>query len=94
LSEAQSTGFTGPSVKSQRGAPSRGDALISTDRKEHYVHPTDHIQIVTFNLAGLRPDQYAAHAQTVAPRFAELSGLRSKAWIADDGTNTYGGVYV
>ena len=58
------------------------------------MHPTDHIQIVTFNLAGLRPEQYAAHAQTVAPRFAELSGLRSKAWIADDGTNTYGGVYV
>lgn len=58
------------------------------------MHPTDHIQIVTFNLEGLAPDAYAAHCEAVAPRFAELPGLREKAWLADPQTNTYGGVYV
>jgi hypothetical protein len=57
------------------------------------MHPTDQIQIVTFNLAGLEPDQYAAHCETVAPRFAALPGLRTKVWLADPVTNTYGGVY-
>jgi hypothetical protein len=58
------------------------------------MHPTEQIQIVTFNLVGLEPEDYAAHCEQIAPRFAELPGLRSKTWIARPETNTYGGVYV
>ena len=57
------------------------------------MNPTDHIQIVTFQLAGLDPDAYRAHAEASAPVFAEIPGLRAKAWLADPSTNTYGGVY-
>jgi hypothetical protein len=58
------------------------------------VQPTEQIQIVTFNLVGLEPEDYAAHCEQIAPRFAELPGLRAKTWIAEPETNTYGGVYV
>lgn len=57
------------------------------------MHPTDHIQIVTFRLAGLDRADYAAHCEAVAPQFRQIPGLRAKAWIADARTNTYGGVY-
>jgi hypothetical protein len=57
------------------------------------MQPTDHIQIVTFRLAGLDQDAYAAHCAAVAPQFTTIPGLRAKAWIADPRTNTYGGVY-
>ncbi len=57
------------------------------------MHPTDHIQIVTFRLAGLEPEAYRAHCEAVAAQFAEIPGLRAKAWLADAGTNSYGGVY-
>ena len=57
------------------------------------MNPTDHIQIVTFQLAGLGPDAYRAHTEASAPTFAEIPGLRAKAWLADPSTNTYGGVY-
>ena len=57
------------------------------------MHPTDHIQIVTFRLAGLQHDDYAAHCEAVAPRFTQIDGLHAKAWIADARTNTYGGIY-
>ena len=57
------------------------------------MHPTDHIQIVTFRLAGLAPGDYRAHVQSVAPRFAALPGLRAKTWLADERTSTYGGIY-
>ena len=57
------------------------------------MHPTDHIQIVTFRLAGLTRDDYAAHCEAVAPQFTQIDGLRAKAWIADARTNTYGGIY-
>ena len=57
------------------------------------MNPTDHIQVVTFQLAGLEPDNYRAHCETVAPAFAEIPGLRAKAWLANPSTNTYGGIY-
>ena len=57
------------------------------------MNPTDHIQIVTFQLAGLEPEAYRAHAEAVAPAFTEIPGLRAKAWLANTSTNTYGGVY-
>jgi hypothetical protein len=57
------------------------------------MNPTDHIQIVTFKLAGLEPDAYRAHCEASAPAFAEIPGLHAKAWLANPSTNTYGGVY-
>jgi len=57
------------------------------------MNSTDHIQLVTFKLAGLDPDAYRAHCEDAAPAFAEISGLRAKAWLANRATNTYGGVY-
>ena len=57
------------------------------------MNPTDHIQIVTFQLAGLEPDAYRAHVEATAPVFTEIRGLREKAWLANPSTNTYGGVY-
>jgi Putative mono-oxygenase ydhR len=57
------------------------------------MHPTDHIQIVTFQLDGLEPAAYRAHAEAVAPAFTQIPGLRAKAWLANPSTNTYGGVY-
>ena len=57
------------------------------------MNPTDHIQVVTFQLAGLEPDAYRAHTEAVAPAFTEIPGLRAKTWLANPSTNTYGGVY-
>ena len=57
------------------------------------MNPTDHIQIVTFQLAGVEPDEYRAHAEASAPAFTQIPGLRAKAWLANPFTNTYGGVY-
>ena len=57
------------------------------------MNPTDHIQVVTFQLAGLKPDAYRAHCETAAAAFTEIPGLRAKAWLANTTTNTYGGVY-
>jgi hypothetical protein len=57
------------------------------------MNSTDHIQIVTFQLAGLEPDAYRAHCEATAPAFTEILGLRAKTWLANPSTNTYGGVY-
>ncbi|WP_018639123.1 YdhR family protein [Parafrankia elaeagni] len=53
-----------------------------------------HVQIVTFHLDGLDEASYRNHVDTIAPTFAGLRGLRSKVWLGDTGTNTYGGVYL
>jgi hypothetical protein len=57
------------------------------------MNPTDHIQVVTFQLAGLEPDAYREHCEASAAAVAEVPGLRAKTWLADPSTNTYGGVY-
>jgi hypothetical protein len=57
------------------------------------MNPTDHIQVVTFQLAGLEPDAYRAHCEASAPAFAEIPGLRAKVWLENSSQNTYGGVY-
>jgi Putative mono-oxygenase ydhR len=57
------------------------------------MNRSDHIQVVTFQLAGIEPDAYRAHCEAAAPAFAEIPGLRAKAWLANPSTNTYGGVY-
>jgi hypothetical protein len=57
------------------------------------MNPSDHVQVVTFQLAGLEPDAYRAHCEASAPAFREIRGLREKAWLANPSTNTYGGLY-
>jgi hypothetical protein len=51
-------------------------------------------RIVTFHLAGVSADEYLAVAQGAAGSFAEWPGLISKLWLADEVSNTYGGIYV
>ena len=53
-----------------------------------------HIQIITFSLEGISEETYRQQVEAVAPAFAELPGLVSKTWLANEQTNTYGGVYV
>jgi hypothetical protein len=52
-----------------------------------------HMQIITFKLHGIDEAAYQAHAEHNAPAFAALSGFRSKIWLANRQTNTYGGIY-
>ncbi len=53
-----------------------------------------HIQIVNFRLEGMGEEDYRGIAETIAPAFANIPGLVSKTWLANEQTNTYGGVYV
>ena len=52
-----------------------------------------HVQIINFHLKNLSDADFRAHCDEVAPAFAEVPGLISKVWLANQGTNTYGGVY-
>jgi hypothetical protein len=52
-----------------------------------------HVQLVTFTLEGMSDADLRASAAAIAPQFAALPGLRSKIWLADPSTGTYGGVY-
>ncbi|MEE2888376.1 MAG: YdhR family protein [Planctomycetota bacterium] len=53
-----------------------------------------HILIINFNLHELGRDQYEAVCNDLAAVFAAVPGLLSKHWLANEETNTYGGVYV
>ena len=53
-----------------------------------------HILIINFNLNGIDRAQYESVCDEVAPAFAAVPGLLSKKWLADEATNTYGGVYL
>ena len=53
-----------------------------------------HIQIINFNLSGITREQYEGGCDELAQAFADLPGLISKHWLADDENNTYGGVYI
>ena len=53
-----------------------------------------HVQVITFNLNGINDAAYQAHAEQNAPAFAAMSDLRAKIWIANQQTNTYGGIYM
>ena len=52
-----------------------------------------YIQVINFNLEGITRDDFMGVADEVAPHFAQLPGLVSKAWLSDEANNTYGGVY-
>jgi Putative mono-oxygenase ydhR len=51
------------------------------------------VQVITFKLNGIDDAAYQAHAEQNAPEFAALQGLRAKIWLANQQTNTYGGIY-
>jgi len=53
-----------------------------------------HILIVTFGLEGLSDADYRDACLDEAPAFAALPGLVSKAWLANETANEYGGVYL
>jgi heme-degrading monooxygenase HmoA len=53
-----------------------------------------HVQIVSFHLKGMTEAEFRAMSDQLAPTFASVPGLISKTWLADAGTNTYGGVYL
>lgn len=53
-----------------------------------------HVLIITFTLNGLADAAYRQHAAALAPKFTQVPGLVSKTWLADEASNTYGGVYV
>ena len=53
-----------------------------------------HIQIVNFNLNDVSRQDYENSCNEIAQAFADLPGLRSKYWLADEENNTYGGVYL
>ena len=52
-----------------------------------------HMQVITFKLDGIDDAAYQAHAEQIAPMFAALPGLHAKIWLANQQTNTYGGIY-
>lgn len=52
-----------------------------------------HIQIVNFNLKDLSDVDYRSACEGLASAFAQVPGLVSKVWLADEQANTYGGVY-
>jgi len=52
-----------------------------------------HMQVITFKLDGIDEADYRAHAEQTASAFAALPGLRAKVWLANQQTNTYGGIY-
>jgi hypothetical protein len=52
------------------------------------------ILVITFNLNGIDEAAYRGLTEQVAPAFPGVPGLMSKIWLADQSTNTYGGVYV
>jgi putative monooxygenase ydhR len=52
-----------------------------------------HIQVITFKLHGIDDAAYQAHAEQSASVFAALPGLRAKIWLANQQSNTYGGIY-
>ncbi|MDA7629026.1 YdhR family protein [Verrucomicrobia bacterium] len=52
-----------------------------------------HIQIINFNLNDLSHEDYSRACNDIAQNFADLPGLISKHWLANEDTNTYGGVY-
>ena len=53
-----------------------------------------HIQIINFNLSGISRSEYEAAAAEAAQPISEMPGLISKRWLANEETNTYGGVYL
>jgi hypothetical protein len=69
------------------------DAPYGRCVNHHPEETTVHVQIVNLNLKDLSDSDYRQACDGLAPVFAEVSGLISKVWLADEATNTYGGIY-
>lgn len=54
---------------------------------------TVQIQIVEFNLRDISDADYRSACDGLAKVLARVPGLVSMAWLANERTNTYGGVY-
>jgi Putative mono-oxygenase ydhR len=52
-----------------------------------------HVQIVTYNLRDINDADYRRACDGLARVLARVAGLVSLAWLANERTNTYGGVY-
>lgn len=52
-----------------------------------------HVQIVTYGLRDIRDADYRSACEGLARVLAKVPGLVSLAWLANERTNTYGGVY-
>jgi quinol monooxygenase YgiN len=52
-----------------------------------------HIQIVEFSLRDINDADYRSACDGLAEVLARVPGLISLAWLADEQTNAYGGVY-
>ena len=50
--------------------------------------------IINFNLDGITRSDYEGVCNELAPAFAAVPGLISKHWLADETSNTYGGIYL
>ena len=48
-----------------------------------------HIQVINFNLLGISRSEYEGICDELAQAFADLPGLISKHWLADEDNNTY-----
>ena len=53
-----------------------------------------HILIINFELNGIDRTQYEGACAEIAEHFAAIPGLITKSWLANEETNTYGGVYL
>ena len=51
------------------------------------------VQVVNFSLKDLSDADYRSACDGLAPELARVPGLLSKVWLADQASNTYGGVY-
>lgn len=52
------------------------------------------VLIVNFKLDGIPAEAWEQQAAQLAPKFADMPDLLSKVWLADPGTDTYGGAYL
>ena len=54
-----------------------------------------HAQLITYRLGDISPAEYLKQmVEPDAPVLANVPGLISKVWLADEETNSYGGFYL
>ena len=58
--------------------------------REEFTHARP---VITFALNDLADADYRQLAEALAPQFLQVPGLMSKTWLADEVSNTYGGIY-
>lgn len=51
------------------------------------------VLIVEFGLTGMTAEELIAASPSLAPDFANIPGCLEKTWLADESSDSYGGVY-